>query len=76
MTTDRQDIWREFFHPIPGYTELQLLAEVVRLRRTLAKLREPSEAVLNVAAQFDMDFVEGLRAIVAAAEQEVKRAES
>ena len=69
MTTDRQDIWREFFHPIPGYTELQLLAEVVRLRRTLVKLREPSEAVLLAAARFDT--LEGLRAAVSAAEQEV-----
>ena len=69
MTTDRQGIWREFFHPIPGYTELQLLAEVVRLRRTLAKLREPSKAVLLAAARFDT--LEGLRAAVEAAEQEV-----
>ena len=46
-----------------------LCDELDRLRRILAALREPSEAVLLAAARFDT--LEGLRAAVAAAEQEV-----
>ena len=46
-----------------------LCDDAERHRNILAKLREPSEAVLLAAARFDT--LEGLRAAVAAAEREV-----
>ena len=48
---------------------LSAIERLNRAKAILTKLREPSEAVLLAAARFDT--LEGLRAAVAAAEQEV-----
>jgi hypothetical protein len=46
--------------------------EIVRLRRILDALREPSEAVLKAAVlNYGGDLTDAIRAAVAAAEQEV-----
>lgn len=58
---------------------VQLRYEIVRLRRTLAALREPSEAFIDTVVRFGYSHFHGmpiqpanfLRAAIAAAEKEV-----
>ncbi len=64
----RDEVLKEY-----GIDQWDVMAdEIVRLRRILDALREPSEAVLKAAVlNYGGDLTDAIRAAVAAAEQEV-----
>ena len=57
-----------------AYHAASMADEIVRLRRILAALREPSEAVMQAAVRdYSGDLRDAIRAAVAAAEVEADR---
>lgn len=79
----REDVLKEFSRPYQSHEDVggpdadAMADEIVRLRRILAALREPNEAVSDAAFEsfYGIDMPKPLtwaiRAAVAAAEQEV-----